>query len=218
MSDRFLRVEQAPQRYSHVRHIHLHENIAGGRGQYTTISVLEPGIRVERSKRLPSEDPSKRWQPKYDEEHYRIILTFKLQAEIIGFDHGFARSPFCLDVDCSYSNTHRSDFYKRFFDSVSLKYLYHHGESHRVLPAGDLSADLKVTDENSNKSTYTVGVQNAGPNPTGKLDAQVERNDKISYEAPMKAWREGLSYEPYKPRKCPLNGLPTNLGAGITFR
>jgi len=84
---------------------------------------------------------------------------------------------------------------------VSLKYLFRQGESHRLLPEGDLSASLNVVDETNDTKRYTAGIENIGPNPTGKLEAQVERNDTISYETAMKSWREGLSYELSKPRK-----------------
>jgi hypothetical protein len=73
--------------------------------------------------------------------------------------------------------------------------LYHHGESHRVIPIGDPPAKLDVEDERAAQTTYTAGVGNIGPSPTGKLEAQVQRNDKINYQTSMRAWREGLSYE-----------------------
>jgi hypothetical protein len=57
-------------RESHVRHIPLLEEIEGGKGKYTTVSVLEPSVRIERTK----------------EGDYRIIAFFKLQVEIHAFD------------------------------------------------------------------------------------------------------------------------------------
>lgn len=52
--------------------IYLQENVGGGRGRHTTISVLDPYIRIERT----------------DDNQYRIIATFKLQVKIHAFEKG----------------------------------------------------------------------------------------------------------------------------------
>ncbi|KAH6699078.1 hypothetical protein BKA61DRAFT_741252 [Leptodontidium sp. MPI-SDFR-AT-0119] len=55
--------------------IYLQENVGGGRGRHTTISVLDPYIRIERT----------------DDNQYRIIATFKLQVKIHAFEKGYMR-------------------------------------------------------------------------------------------------------------------------------
>ena len=70
---------------SPVRTFSLSENISGGRGANTTVSVLEPEIRIERGQRGPSEDEA--------EAYYRIILFFKLQVKIHAFERGFVNLP-----------------------------------------------------------------------------------------------------------------------------
>lgn len=84
---------------------------------------------------------------------------------------------------------------------MSLKYIYDHNESHRVLPEGDAPTQLTVNDEKATSKTYTAGLDSIGPEPSGKLEAQIQKSDKISYEGPTTAWREGLSYELYEPRE-----------------
>ncbi len=60
---------------SNIHPLDLVDNPASGRGQYTTLSVLEPVMRIERS---GSEDSNT--------DYYRIIVTFVLEVEIIGFN------------------------------------------------------------------------------------------------------------------------------------
>ncbi len=62
---------------SNIHPLDLIENPASGRGNYTTLSVLEPVMRIERS---GSDDDKV--------DYYRIIVTFVLEVEIIGFNQG----------------------------------------------------------------------------------------------------------------------------------
>lgn len=141
--------------------IHLPDKVAGARGNYTEVSILDPGIRIERSP--PTHDRGPDGRPRTPEEHYRIALNFKLQVALLsGFDQ------------------QASEYYQRLFHSISLRYLFRHGEWHYVKPRGDPAAQLRVTDETANSKSLDAGVQNIGPNPTGKMEAHVQANDKIS--------------------------------------
>jgi len=70
-----------------------------------------------------------------------------------------------------------------------------------VRPRGDQPAKLEVTDEKSNGKSLGTGIQNIGPTPAGKVEAQIESNNRISYQRTMHSWREGLSYEQFRPRE-----------------
>jgi hypothetical protein len=74
--------ENAKWNESHVRELWLQENVAGGRGRNTTVSVLAPSITIERTK---TEDPK--------ESEYRIIATFNLQVKIHAFEKGSVSQP-----------------------------------------------------------------------------------------------------------------------------
>jgi len=60
--------------------VDLEENPAAGRGEFTTVSVLEPSIRVERSSGTDAAPHGT----------YRIIATFNLEISIMGFNRGCA--------------------------------------------------------------------------------------------------------------------------------
>ncbi|KAK5652417.1 hypothetical protein OQA88_10459 [Cercophora sp. LCS_1] len=163
-----------------VERYYLREKVAGGWEKYTAISVLDPGVRIERS--APKPTTKRDGTQEKSEEHYRISLNFKLQVTMSKFDQ-------------------QIDYYQRIFDSISLRYVFHRGEWHYVKPRGDPPAKLNVTDETSNTMSMNAGVENLGPTPAGRVEAHVEVNDKISYQGKMTSWREGLSYEPYDPGK-----------------
>ena len=58
---------------SNIQSVELDENVGGGRGANTTVSVLVPEIRIERTKK----------------EKYLIVVTFTLQVKIHAFEIGF---------------------------------------------------------------------------------------------------------------------------------
>lgn len=66
-------------------------------------------------------------------------------------------------------------------------------------PRGDQPAKLEVTDEKSSGKSLGTGIENIGPTPAGKVEAQMESNNRISYQETMHSWREGLSYEQFRP-------------------
>lgn len=55
----------------------LQDRVSPDPGSYTTISVLNPAIRIERTAK------------KEDKDYFRISASFNLQAEIIGFDEEY---------------------------------------------------------------------------------------------------------------------------------
>ena len=69
---------------SNILDLLLDENVAGGRAAHTSISVLEPVMRIERT--------GDRSDPKHaPPEEYRIVLNFKLQVKIHAFDRGYVK-------------------------------------------------------------------------------------------------------------------------------
>jgi hypothetical protein len=56
----------------------LLENVSGGRGTHSTVSVLEPTISIERTN--SKENPE-----------FRIVAFFKLQVKIHAFEKGYVR-------------------------------------------------------------------------------------------------------------------------------
>lgn len=60
---------------SHVKPVELLENVSGGRGAHTAVSVLEPVMSIERT------DNKER-------PEYRIVAYFKLQVKIHAFEKG----------------------------------------------------------------------------------------------------------------------------------
>ena len=68
---------------SNILPLNLLENPASGRGEYTTLSVLEPVIRIERTGDGESDSPE---DP--NESFYRVVVTFVLEVEIIGYNQG----------------------------------------------------------------------------------------------------------------------------------
>src|SRR5262249_4882536 len=69
---------------SHIRSINLNEQVSQDNGNYTTISILNPVIHIERTKNELSSTHGRRssW-------NYRITTSFSLQAEICGFNQQF---------------------------------------------------------------------------------------------------------------------------------
>src|SRR5947208_3263253 len=84
MEKRVQKTGRLEEREPPIHSVHLNDRIAGGQDNHTIVSVLRPRMRVERTKDLEPDDPSKK-----PEAHYRIILTFRLQVEIRGFDKRF---------------------------------------------------------------------------------------------------------------------------------
>lgn len=70
---------------SNIIPINLEENPASGRARYSSVSVLEPVMRIERTGGIASatNPPSGG-----SEASYRIVVTFIFEVAISGFDQG----------------------------------------------------------------------------------------------------------------------------------
>jgi hypothetical protein len=73
---------------SNINDLLLWENVAGGRGAYTTVSVLEPMMRIERTNKEGYHN-KEHHQEEFREEEYRIVVNFNLQVKIHAFEKGF---------------------------------------------------------------------------------------------------------------------------------
>jgi hypothetical protein len=88
--------------------------------------------------------------------------------------------------------------YNRFFDSISIRYLFYNGEELDLYPKSDkLASGIKVTNETGRTNTLDAGVSG---NPTTtispNLSVHAQRNFKLVYQRNMNSWRMGLSFEP----------------------
>ncbi|KAM7183959.1 hypothetical protein V8F33_013275 [Rhypophila sp. PSN 637] len=142
-----------------IRWTYMDEKVGWSHGRYTVVNILKPFLRIERTPRHKNRDPS----IKKREAFYRVRLCFKLQVDIAGFDEGRGGSQVC----------------NRFFDNISLRYLFKNGERH-----------------NLNYGLTGVTPSTIAP----KLEAHLTSEGRVTVEQPgQKSWRSGLSFEPYQP-------------------
>ncbi|KAH7346815.1 hypothetical protein BKA65DRAFT_284572 [Rhexocercosporidium sp. MPI-PUGE-AT-0058] len=73
---------------SNIRYMDLQENIGGGRGAHTSVSVISPFIRIEQ---FNEDELRKDGRYRQADDQYRIIATFTLQVEIHAFEKGYRR-------------------------------------------------------------------------------------------------------------------------------
>jgi len=178
----------------HIAELSLKECVGGGKTANTSISALGGVIRVERE-----HDGKKDDQDEQDDQgnkddkdgkpgNYRIVASFQLQVKIHGFEKG-------------YFKTHN-----RLFDFVSLRYLYTKDERHEILPnfqEESLATEAEVTEESTKSSKWDMGLSKpaASPAVAPTLSVQVGRDRKLTVKRAMKAWKGGLSYESWHPRR-----------------
>ena len=80
---------------------------------------------------------------------------------------------------------------------MSLRYLYHDPERHKVHPSGDRIARLTATSDATTSRGFTAGFTGdaaLGVLPTAEVS--VQSDNTLSYERATKSWRRGFSYEP----------------------
>ncbi|KAK0624179.1 hypothetical protein B0T14DRAFT_602581 [Immersiella caudata] len=181
--------ESKPKALSDIRPIDLEECVGGGQGLLTTVSILEPVMRIERTGKKQNEGES---GPK---PAYRIILNFKMQLSI----------------------NNSQGRHNRIFDSVDVRYLYRRGERHDLLPKGDaVLTDITLTHEDDKEREVEAGVSATvagGPTPAFTVHASHAR--KVTYERKLRSWRKSLAYETYPPPRTGTGGgLTTLLGVG----
>jgi hypothetical protein len=155
----------------HIAQLPLKECVGSGKSANTSVSVLDGVVRVERAD---------------DEVHsFRIVANFQLQVKIHGFEKG-------------YFKTHN-----RLFDFISLRYLYKADEIHEILPNFDeqLATEAEVTEESTKSSNMGLSMPAAAPAVAPSLSVQVGRDQKLTVKRTMAAWRPGLCYESWHPRR-----------------
>lgn len=81
---------------SNILPVNLEEQPASGRGRYSTVGVLEPAIRIERSSDADTTSAnsseigiSTNSTASTTGPVYRIVVTFVLEVGIVGFDQGY---------------------------------------------------------------------------------------------------------------------------------
>ena len=156
----------APTRcISNILPVNLEDSPASGRGRYSTVGVLEPVIRIERS---AADSP--------DSAAYRIIASFVLEAAIVGFDQSFQK-------------------HNRFFDSISLRFLFCRGDLVHPRPQSDAAVHgLQVTQERDKSTSVTAGVTAGVVSVAApQISVQAQRNFQLAYRRTMSSWRMGLS-------------------------
>ncbi|KAK4160282.1 hypothetical protein QBC43DRAFT_373207 [Cladorrhinum sp. PSN259] len=173
--------QPSPVLLSHIHPINLEESIQGGRGQYSSVSVLEPVMRIERSGTYNRGDPGAR-------PIYRIILSLKLQLNINRVTGEIQR-------------------HNRIFDSINVRYLYRSGERHDLLPKGDdVVTDIAMRNENGVDTGWTAGVAGAAVgHPLPAMTVHAQHASKVTYERKLRSWRKSLTYETCKPPQTNTN-------------
>lgn len=86
----------------------------------------------------------------------------------------------------------------RFFDNVSLRYLFANGEYHIINPRADrMQSALKVTNEETHSKSLDAGLSGVTPTTIApKVEAHINSEGKVVVEQEgQKSWRSGLSFE-----------------------
>ncbi len=175
---------------SHIHPVHLDESIGSGQGRHSSVSVLEPVIRIERSRPLGPASRAK--------ATYRIIVHFIAQFSINNFDRRSVGNLMLRQcamwelTKCRFGGRHN-----RIFDSITLRYLYRSGERHTILPPGDaIASDIQVTHETGVSGDVQAGLSAINGQPTPSVVVHAQNESKITYERKLRSWRKALSYEP----------------------
>lgn len=170
---------------SNICRIPLEEqvNFRKNKEQLTAVSVLCPTIYIERGygKNPDSDvpdyffvDPSEPHAKKT--EYYRMVASFTLEIEIVGFD--------------------RDTKYNRFFDSISLWYLYHRGEHFSTVPDhSDDTISADVSSEMTKSTSGTFGLQGSTTGVVPSLELHLQKDFKVMTSRKMNSWRLGVSRE-----------------------
>ncbi|KAF2672765.1 hypothetical protein BT63DRAFT_136019 [Microthyrium microscopicum] len=117
-----------------------------------------------------------------NEDDITISAKFMLQVDIRGFMDG-----------------EKSRRY-RFFDSVSLRYLYFQGEKVEFSPKHDGIQKMNATLDSTQQTSLTLGVKPGGGGvASGDIEYQVMNSRKLVVARPMTTWRCGVGIEPYQP-------------------
>jgi hypothetical protein len=180
-----------PKIPKNVTPIELVDNVSGGRGAQTSVSVLEPTMWIERSDNKKNPE-------------YRIVAYFQLQVKIHAFDKGYVNIVLLSKETVADEHRYRKKNDK-LFDFVSLRYLYHgcgeYSEKHRIKPHADELVGVKENDETTISKSIDLGLaEKVIPMPAAapSVGVHVGRDNKLAYERDSKSWRKGLSFESCK--------------------
>jgi hypothetical protein len=89
----------------------------------------------------------------------------------------------------------RNQKFNRFFDAISLRYLFKEGARHEFKPNGDAMVQADVT-EGRTKGTETVaGLSANGGQVTPSLEFHIQQGQSINVQRTMNSWRRGVSME-----------------------
>ncbi|KAF2260361.1 hypothetical protein CC78DRAFT_571266 [Lojkania enalia] len=147
----------------HVPHVDFPDKISPFDGDYTTLNVTKPVIRVELTA----------------EKVYRITASFTLEVDLIDFDE-------------------ESQKFNKFFDSVSLRYLFKSPENHVFTPESDSWARAKLTTEKAKERGAALGASGTAPAISPNVELHFQSNKSVTVERDdMESWRRGVSQEPY---------------------
>ncbi|OAL36406.1 hypothetical protein AYO20_04302 [Fonsecaea nubica] len=170
---------------SRVQQIDLEERVGQTQAkQNTSISILDPAIYISRSHKgwdhqtseKKSHDEEESSEPEWDYLHFRA--SFTLEVEILGFE----KAP---------------QQYNKFFDSISIRYLYKEKEHHLWYPERDEPVDADISNETTTTTGASLGVGMAGTIPIPAPEVHVQKDRKLTVARKMRSWRKGVSMEKF---------------------
>lgn len=94
------------------------------------------------------------------------------------------------------NNARRRQKHNRFFDSVSLRYLFTEGERHEVKPLPDRVTKVQVKDESGDSTEAMAKLSGSAPNAISpSLEVHYQSHDTMTVEQSMETWRCGMGAE-----------------------
>ncbi|KAH9205292.1 hypothetical protein DL95DRAFT_470707 [Leptodontidium sp. 2 PMI_412] len=155
---------------SHVKPVELLENVSGGRGAHTAVSVLEPVMSIERT------DNKER-------PEYRIVAYFKLQVKIHAFEKGYRKKNEKLFDSISL---------RYLYHGCEKHEVKPHADGIAKVKENEETTTSKSLDVGAEGNPLAGGA-------TPTIGVHVARDNKLAYERDSKSWRRGLSFESYSP-------------------
>ncbi|KAL5330677.1 hypothetical protein ACEPPN_000196 [Leptodophora sp. 'Broadleaf-Isolate-01'] len=151
---------------SHVKPVELLENVSGGRGAHTAVSVLEPVMSIERT------DNKER-------PEYRIVAYFKLQVKIHAFEKGYRKKNEKLFDSISL---------RYLYHGCEKHEVKPHADGIAKVKENEETTTSKSLDVGAEGNPLAGGA-------TPTIGVHVARDNKLAYERDSKSWRRGLSFE-----------------------
>ena len=85
--------------------------------------------------------------------------------------------------------------YNKFFDSLSVRYLYRPKERHIWYPESDRPSDVQVDEETTASTGAQLGLATAGSIPIPAPEVHIQKDRKLVVSRKMHGWRKGVSME-----------------------